>query len=73
MCSSDLAACIRSDELKGQDRYEAGQVFEATSADAELPASLNAAFEAGVPAAHVLSTDTSDLPPDSPSNQDGTS
>src|SRR6185437_1196069 len=31
------AACIRSDELKGQDRYEAGQVFEATSADDMLP------------------------------------
>ncbi|MGI8762240.1 MAG: ABC transporter ATP-binding protein [Jatrophihabitantaceae bacterium] len=32
-----LAACIRSDQLKGQDRYEAGQVFEATSMDASLP------------------------------------
>ena len=36
-----LAACIRSDELKGQDRYEAGQVFEATSADAALPAEFS--------------------------------
>ncbi|MEO8888636.1 MAG: ABC transporter ATP-binding protein, partial [Jatrophihabitantaceae bacterium] len=35
--SLHLAACIRSDELKGQDRYEAGQVFEATSADDVLP------------------------------------
>ena len=35
-----LAACIRSDELRGQDRYEAGQVFEATSSDEFLPADL---------------------------------
>jgi peptide/nickel transport system ATP-binding protein len=32
-----VAACIRTDQLMGQDRYEAGQVFEATSADAALP------------------------------------
>ena len=37
------AACIRSAELVGQDRYEAGQVFEAGSTDAVLPA----AFVAG--------------------------
>jgi peptide/nickel transport system ATP-binding protein len=35
-----LAACIRSDELKGQDRYEAGQVFQTTSADEALPADV---------------------------------
>jgi peptide/nickel transport system ATP-binding protein len=35
-----LAACIRSDELRGQDRYEAGQVFEATSSDEVLPADI---------------------------------
>jgi peptide/nickel transport system ATP-binding protein len=34
------AACIRSDELRGQDRYEAGQVFEATSSDEVLPADI---------------------------------
>jgi len=34
--SLHLAACIRSDELKGQDRYEAGQVFETTSEDSHL-------------------------------------
>jgi oligopeptide/dipeptide ABC transporter ATP-binding protein len=39
--SLHLAACIRSDELKGQDRYEAGQVFEATSADDVLPAAFS--------------------------------
>jgi oligopeptide/dipeptide ABC transporter ATP-binding protein len=38
------AACIRSAELRGQDRYEAGQVFEAGSTDATLPAE----FVAGV-------------------------
>jgi peptide/nickel transport system ATP-binding protein len=32
-----LAACIRTDQLAGQDRYQAGQVFEATSVDAALP------------------------------------
>ena len=36
------AACIRSHELIGQDRYEAGQVFETTSVDAALPAELAA-------------------------------
>jgi peptide/nickel transport system ATP-binding protein len=31
------AACIRSGELVGQDRYEAGQVFETTPDDSALP------------------------------------
>jgi peptide/nickel transport system ATP-binding protein len=31
------AACIRAGELAGQDRYEAGQVFETTSLDIGLP------------------------------------
>jgi hypothetical protein len=39
--SLHLAACIRSEELRGQDRYEAGQVFEATSADDTLPAEFS--------------------------------
>src|SRR6185437_10288590 len=39
--SLHLAACIRSEELKGQDRYEAGQVFEATSADDVLPVAFS--------------------------------
>jgi oligopeptide/dipeptide ABC transporter ATP-binding protein len=39
------AACIRSDELRGQDRYEAGEVFETTSSDSALPADLVQAFE----------------------------
>jgi peptide/nickel transport system ATP-binding protein len=34
------AACIRAEELIGQDRYEAGQVFEATSVDAGLAGEL---------------------------------
>jgi len=38
--SLHLAACIRSDELRGQDRYEAGQVFETTSSDDVLPADI---------------------------------
>ncbi|HJQ42733.1 MAG TPA: ABC transporter ATP-binding protein, partial [Jatrophihabitantaceae bacterium] len=37
------AACIRTNELVGQDRYEAGEIFEATSTDAELPVELEAA------------------------------
>jgi oligopeptide/dipeptide ABC transporter ATP-binding protein len=43
------AACIRSHELIGQDRYEAGQVFEATSADSELPTELDVTAGAGTP------------------------
>jgi hypothetical protein len=35
------AACIRSQELIGQDRYEAGQVFDAGSTDAVLPGELS--------------------------------
>jgi peptide/nickel transport system ATP-binding protein len=37
------AACIRAEELIGQDRYEAGKVFEATSIDAGLVGELAAA------------------------------
>ena len=37
------AACIRSKELEGQDRYEAGEIFEATSSDSELPVELDLA------------------------------
>ncbi|MDT4927439.1 MAG: glutathione transport system ATP-binding protein [Pseudonocardiales bacterium] len=32
------AACIRAHELEGQDRYEAGEIFETTSIDDGLPA-----------------------------------
>jgi peptide/nickel transport system ATP-binding protein len=40
-----LAACIRSDELKGRDRYEAGEVFSTTSEDSGLLADYNAEGE----------------------------
>jgi oligopeptide/dipeptide ABC transporter ATP-binding protein len=43
--SLHLAACIRSDELKGQDRYEAGQVFESSSTDEALPAEFSGAVD----------------------------
>ncbi len=36
------AACIRSAELVGRDRYEAGEVFERLSSDDVLPANLPA-------------------------------
>ena len=36
-----VAACIRADELRGQDRYEAGQVFETTSSDELLPSDIS--------------------------------
>jgi oligopeptide/dipeptide ABC transporter ATP-binding protein len=39
------AACIRSDELRGQDRYEAGEVFEAVSSDFAIPVELVRSFE----------------------------
>jgi peptide/nickel transport system ATP-binding protein len=38
-----LAACIRTKELEGQDRVEAGEIFEATSSDASLEIELEAA------------------------------
>jgi peptide/nickel transport system ATP-binding protein len=38
-----LAACIRSHELEGQDRVEAGEIFDATSSDASLEVELEAA------------------------------
>jgi oligopeptide/dipeptide ABC transporter ATP-binding protein len=47
------AACIRSGELVGQDRYEAGQVFEATSTDAGLPGAPVAVAGADDPLAAV--------------------
>jgi peptide/nickel transport system ATP-binding protein len=37
-----LAACIRAEELEGQDRYEAGEVFATTSSDAALQSELDA-------------------------------
>jgi peptide/nickel transport system ATP-binding protein len=40
--SLHLAACIRSDELKGRDRYEAGTVFATTSEDTGLLADYGA-------------------------------
>jgi hypothetical protein len=40
-----FAACIRSDELRGQDRYEAGEVFEAADAEA-IPTELVESFTA---------------------------
>jgi peptide/nickel transport system ATP-binding protein len=48
------AACIRSDELAGQDRYEAGEVFATTSSDAALPSEL------------LLAGGTEDEEPDEP-------
>jgi hypothetical protein len=39
------AACIRSDELRGQDRYEAGEVFEATGTEFAIPEELVRNFE----------------------------
>ena len=61
-----LAACIRSDELKGQDRYEAGQVFETTSEDAGLPTDYAGPPEADAEpaAAHEAQTGTEFAPPD---------
>jgi oligopeptide/dipeptide ABC transporter ATP-binding protein len=44
------AACIRADELRGQDRYEAGEVFEATSTDFAIPVELVRSFEDQAPA-----------------------
>jgi peptide/nickel transport system ATP-binding protein len=41
------AACIRSDDLVGQDRYEAGEVFAQTSEDAELNTERDAAYVEG--------------------------
>ncbi|MDT4891015.1 MAG: glutathione transport system ATP-binding protein [Pseudonocardiales bacterium] len=55
-----VAACIRAEELIGQDRYEAGQVFEATSADAGL---------AGELAAGALAADVSGASPDEPADE----
>jgi peptide/nickel transport system ATP-binding protein len=40
-----LAACIRTEELVGQDRYEAGEVFTAESDDVLLPSELAQTFE----------------------------
>jgi glutathione transport system ATP-binding protein len=37
-----LAACIRAEELVGQDRYEAGEVFATTSSDSALQSELDA-------------------------------
>jgi oligopeptide/dipeptide ABC transporter ATP-binding protein len=40
-----FAACIRSEELRGQDRYQAGEVFEDAEAEA-IPAELVESFTA---------------------------
>jgi peptide/nickel transport system ATP-binding protein len=59
-----VAACIRTHELIGQDRYEAGQVFEATSADAALPTEVNVSAAGAVqpePSGHE-SPATPDVP-----------
>ncbi|TAM86423.1 MAG: ABC transporter ATP-binding protein [Jatrophihabitans sp.] len=52
-----LAACIHTDELRGQDRYEAGQVFGTDSSDADLPAELSAEADTGEPEADIEARD----------------
>jgi oligopeptide/dipeptide ABC transporter ATP-binding protein len=39
------AACIRTEELRGQDRYEAGEVFETTSSDFSIPEEMVRSFD----------------------------
>jgi peptide/nickel transport system ATP-binding protein len=46
-----VAACIRADELRGQDRYEAGEIFETTSADTLLPSDVSGDAELTEPRA----------------------
>jgi len=41
--SAHWAACIRSGELAGKDRYQAGNVFDTTGGDSQLPAEVGAA------------------------------
>jgi oligopeptide/dipeptide ABC transporter ATP-binding protein len=52
-----FAACIHTDELRGQDRYEAGQVFETTSADMELPGYVASDIEMQEPEADFEAQD----------------
>jgi len=59
------AACIRSGELVGQDRYEAGQVFEAATSDAGLAASYSTGASSG-----DAGTLTSSLQPEKPQSPD---